>query len=284
MRRVMRLAPALIAAILVFGLVFGVGQAAAASLPGEPLYELKLASEEVRLGLTQDPESRAKFRVILAEERLEEISALVEQGRAVDDSAVARAQQQLTQAFEAAAQGEKGAAPWAFQRLMAAIQKHRRTMLSAASALPEGDQEPLRQLLREMDRVRQELHVGQGVPAEEPERMRYGTPPESEDLPDPSEQPGPGPGPQATHGPFGPQPVNPSGPGPQPTAAIVEPDPTARPSGPSPVAQPGAGESQPTPVPTGTGPAGVPNPGDSDPSQGQSPNPGHGAGGGNGRP
>jgi hypothetical protein len=53
-----RLAGALLAAVLIMGLAF-VGRAAADSLPGTPLYGLKLVVEQARMALTTDAEHSA---------------------------------------------------------------------------------------------------------------------------------------------------------------------------------------------------------------------------------
>ena len=96
-----KLAGALIATLLVFGMVFGAGQAAAASLPGEPLYGLKLAAEQARMELTTDPEAKAELAAELAENRLGEITQMVASGKEVDRETAFAAQQQMSLAFQA---------------------------------------------------------------------------------------------------------------------------------------------------------------------------------------
>ena len=159
----MKLAGALIAALLVFGMVFGVGQAAAASLPGEPLYGLKLAAEQARLELTSDPEARAELATELAENRLGEIAQMVAEGQAVDGETAFNAQQQLSWAYQAMRQisGEeqKLQAQEKFARMLANQQG---AVTSAVDAEPQQTQEPVRALLRSMVRVRAELHTGEG--------------------------------------------------------------------------------------------------------------------------
>jgi hypothetical protein len=191
MPRSIKWASVLVVLMMVFGSVFGAGQAAADSLPGQFLYEVKLAAEQVRLGLTTDPEVRAELNLALAEERLNEIAEMLDLGETPDAAAFDRARQQLETAMGPAKYGEERAPEWAFQKLMVAIQRHRRDMDHWLEALPEADQTPVRQLVRTMERVRSELHTGEGEPEGQQERNRLGAPPEGDELPEPYQTPGP---------------------------------------------------------------------------------------------
>lgn len=266
-----KLAGALIAVLLAVWLILGVGQAAAASLPGEPLYGLKLAAEKARLELTSNPEARSELAVGLMGERLDEITALVEQGQTVDQPTVDRAREHLALALAAASQVTGEAVPRVVERFLTALQERQQRMMGAMAALPQSEQTPVRELLREMDRVRQQLHTGRGEPSGEQERLRQGAPVEATDMPspagphgpsrqptdrsdgpNPTEDPGYGPGPQPTDEPAGPKPTEGpgQGPGPQPTDRPMRSQPTDDPGhGPGP---------QPTEPPQGAGDGGSP--------------------------
>jgi hypothetical protein len=190
-----KLAAASLVAVLVLGLVFGTAQAAAGSLPGEPLYGLKLTTERARLALTTAPQSRARLRLELSQKRLDEVTALLEQGEAIDESHAQRVQMQLTAALEAAVQMGGQEAVQALHRLETAIQQHQQTMAAAMVGVPEPAQMRMQQILRAMERVRQEALNGQGDPGGLRQRMRHGTPPELMNLPEPSPTPQPQPGP-----------------------------------------------------------------------------------------
>ena len=64
--------------------------AAARSLPDEPLYPIKLATEQVQLALTTDPVARADLSITLAEKRLSEIATLTSLGRPVAAPSIER--------------------------------------------------------------------------------------------------------------------------------------------------------------------------------------------------
>ena len=162
-----KLAGALIATLLVFGMVFGVGQAAAASLPGDPLYGLKLTAEQARLELTSDPEAKAEYAAELAQNRLGEIAQMVASGEEVDRETAFAAQQQISLAFQAMNQvsGDEQLKFQARNRLENVIQSQHQVMASEVDASPQ-QQEPVRALMRSMVRVRAELQTGQGTEAE----------------------------------------------------------------------------------------------------------------------
>jgi hypothetical protein len=271
----------LVAVTLVFGLVLGVGQAAADSLPGEPLYGLKLATEEIRLRLTSNGHAKANLTRSLAEERLGEIAVMAGSQKSIDGKTVTQAQKHLSRAFESAAQIEASAGPMAFQQLMTAIETHERAMVQAANELPESEQSQVRELLRAMQQVRQRANE-EAARGEQLQR-RLGTPPDASELPDPNEQPGPGPnaageepgGPNA--GDEQPGPGEPSG----PNTGDEQPGP-GEPSGNAGDEQPGPGE--PGGPNTGDEQPGGPNAGDEQPGagpqngQGSGDNGGHGGG------
>jgi hypothetical protein len=248
-----KLTTALVSVVIVFGLLFGVGQAMADSLPGGPLYDLKLTAEEARLAWTTDLQARANLSLAFAERRLDEVMALAEQNRMADEPIVKRVEQQLWAALQAAVQaGDPAAAPL-LQRLATAIQQHERTMTQLMERLQDGDHLQLQQIMRLMERVRQEAQTGQDDPAGLRERLRQGTPPVPPEPPDACCTPGPhqtpnqSPGPQATQEPGGPNQQEPSGPGPQATQEPGGPN-QPEPSGPGPQAtqEPG-GPNQPEP-------------------------------------
>lgn len=176
-----RLGVALGAVLLVFGVLFGASQAVASSLPGSPLYGLKLLAENARLALTADPQARASLLRSHAEERLDEILALLDRARAPDYSVVDRAEKQWALALAAAGVLKEPDARLALHELAMAIERRQPALQSMAGT---DLQSPLRELLRELERVRREAHLGQGEPDGQEERQRRsGEPADATDLP-----------------------------------------------------------------------------------------------------
>jgi len=93
----------ILALVLVLSLVFGGGgatvAAAQSSLPDQPLYGLKLWSEDARLSFTNQPESGWQVALQFAERRITEIRAMIEAGKQPDEALQTRYEAQLEQAF-----------------------------------------------------------------------------------------------------------------------------------------------------------------------------------------
>ena len=70
------LRPALAAAVLAIFVVAGATSAAASSLPGDPLYAVKRASEDVQLALTFDDVARVQLLSEIADRRLAELAEI----------------------------------------------------------------------------------------------------------------------------------------------------------------------------------------------------------------
>jgi hypothetical protein len=184
--RAMRLATALALAAILFGAALGAERATAASLPGQPLYSVKLAAESTRLALTGRPASRAALALALAEERLDEIVALLEQRKPIETEAWNRAERQLESALETAVGLEDPAAAPALGRLAEALRQREQAMLGLAGESPEPR---VGHLLSTMEQVRREAYAGEGDPNGLRGRLRRATPPAPAFLPDPSQTP-----------------------------------------------------------------------------------------------
>jgi uncharacterized membrane protein YgcG len=316
----LKLAGSLLVVVLILGSIWGAGQAAADSLPGNPLYNLKLAAETMRLRLTTNDQARANLALSYANQRLDEIAALAQSGKAIDGAMIDRAREQVSWAFQAADQLQEKQDLVALDQLMIAMQARWQAMVQVANQLPDSEQAQVQELLREMDRARQELQAGQGEPEGGQVRERVGTPAVPCDgsgsqpgpqatrtpaRPGPTEQPGLRPSPQSTQGSTGPKPSEQPGmgPGPQVTQtpqsgltkqpgsgpgpqATVTPQPAipGQPSGPQATDRPGSGPgSQATAQPHEPSPTGNTGSGsDGTPNTGGNGGPPDSGGGGDG--
>jgi hypothetical protein len=109
---VSRLLPILLVALLgavIFG--GGVVWAASGSLPGELLYPVKLATEDVRLALASAPQGQVDLVLDLVKERADEIQALAQAGGPVPDGTVARLEQHIDRALVQTASASDEALP-----------------------------------------------------------------------------------------------------------------------------------------------------------------------------
>ncbi len=97
----------LVKAMLVFTLVFGAGSgvamASADSLPGAPLYPLKIGLEEVRLALTGDPVQQASQWQERVRERADEIARMAMNGQPIGEAELARLKTQTQSCLQQAA-------------------------------------------------------------------------------------------------------------------------------------------------------------------------------------
>jgi uncharacterized membrane protein YgcG len=93
----------IISILVIAGLLFGGGatvNAAQDDLPNEPLYALKMWSEDVSLQLRSDPEAKIDRLMELAQTRIQEMSQLMENGQTPPDQVQLRLEQHIHQALQ----------------------------------------------------------------------------------------------------------------------------------------------------------------------------------------
>jgi hypothetical protein len=210
------------AVMLILSLVFGGGavtvHAAQASQPDELLYPIKLASEDIRLGLTSDPAAQSALAMQFASQRVEEMHAQMAAGTLPGAAVQMRYQSQVEQAIHAALGLPADQIPAALEQVRTRLETQQQTLGqvqgSGAAGLVQA-QQMLQQRL-------QNLGAGvagsnaQGIRLQDPQRdqqrdqdrLRTGTPaapearvldssagnPWSEGTPTPGSGYGPGPG------------------------------------------------------------------------------------------
>ncbi|MCE5259489.1 MAG: DUF5667 domain-containing protein, partial [Chloroflexi bacterium] len=89
---------------LVVALVFGgagvTGVAAQGALPDQPLYRVKVLTEDMRYNLASDTAARWQLMLAFCDQRAYEIRTLAQNGAAPDDAVLARYQQQVERALQ----------------------------------------------------------------------------------------------------------------------------------------------------------------------------------------
>jgi len=92
---------------------------AADSLPGDWLYPVKLAGEEVRLSLISDQSDRAQYHLVRAQTRAKEVQRLAEDDGSLDEVTLVRLNQSLEASLLAVASADRSDIP----RLLVAIEE-----------------------------------------------------------------------------------------------------------------------------------------------------------------
>jgi len=129
------LLPRLVTVGLALALIFGTTvRVSADSLPGDALYGVKRAAEEVRLALAITPRLRARAELDIARARLDEIKKLVDSGLPVD--------LEIIEALIAAHEGLAASLPAAHDPGLTAdavrtAQQHQRLLADLAQAAPD---------------------------------------------------------------------------------------------------------------------------------------------------
>ncbi len=159
-----KLMTTLVTIFLIMALALGGGgatvAAAQASQPDEPLYGLKLASEDVQFGLTTQPQTKLELALRFADRRAEELSGMVKQGVEAPAQVAARWEQQVRTALQIAAGMGDDAMQGALVQVQTRLQAQERLMNQAAEMRP-GD--PILQQVRTQLRLRdQQLQQGLG--------------------------------------------------------------------------------------------------------------------------
>ena len=282
------LATILVVASLVLGGGGATLAAAQTSLPDQPLYGLKLASENARLSLAQgDPLQQAELSSQFALRRLEEVQAMLQQGQAPSEPLLERARQQLEQALQRSAGLPDEQANLQLERLRTRLQE----MLQSRLQLPKTASPTAQQAL---ERVRQMIQARLRLLEEcagdlQQLRLRLQTQNQIQEQQNVPGQGNPTPG-NATPGAG-------SGGNPAPGTGTGNPDPGSGGGNPDPGTGtgnpvPGSGSGNPDPGSGGSNPdpgsgGGNPNPGSGgsnpDPESGSN-NPGSGGGSGGKKP
>lgn len=252
--------------MLIFSLMFGASagtvSAAQGTVPGDPLYGVKLAWEQAQLNMATTPEAKLERLLTMAQTRLQEAQKLTEQGKDVPTALAQRYQLHVREAERLVGECDPALRQQLMERLQTRLQEHEQLMTQLQQRVQERaqSQTALQQMLQTQEQVRERLqqHWEDGTPGQQGPgngggQQQPGTGNTGSEQQGPG---GPGPNPSAT--PQGPQGPGQGGgqQGPNPTATCT-PQAPGDGSG-----QQGPGGPGPNPTGTPQGPNG-PNPGGS---------------------
>lgn len=126
--------------LLAFGSIGGTVAVSADSLPGSPVYGVKLAVERARLSLSADPVAEADLHLAYAENRVEEMARVVGQGGAPADTTMDRLRLHLEEALTLCAQQPDGTMTRLLLRARQVVQAQEAVMVRAGSGSGESAQ------------------------------------------------------------------------------------------------------------------------------------------------
>jgi hypothetical protein len=146
--------------IIALSLVLGSGVATVAasqtSIPGDLLYEVKLASESIEMDLTSDPISQFALALELVQERADEINTLLLEGTIPTEAVQTRYKAQIEQAMAIAAGLSGENAVPALEQLQIQLEAENRAFTENqknASPLSESAMAQVRTMLEERMRM-----------------------------------------------------------------------------------------------------------------------------------
>jgi len=188
---------ALVSLILATALILGGGATAVAAqddLPNQPLYPVKLWTENATLALTGDPQLQANLLMQMSQTRVEEMAGLVEQGIPVPDQVQDRLQEQIHQTLMLATNMDDATLTQTLLQLRDQLQTQDRIM-EQLQTHATTETEPLLTQTRSMLQTRlhlvdQGLADPQGFRYAMTNQMQYGQ--DEEATPEPNQQGEPG--------------------------------------------------------------------------------------------
>jgi hypothetical protein len=188
---------ALISLALATALILGGGATAVAAqddLPNQPLYQVKLMTENAALAMTGDPQLQANMLMNMAQTRVEEMAALAEEGVTPPDQVRVRLQEQLQQTLKLAADMDDATLTQTLLQLRDRLHTQDR-ILQQLQTHVDAETDPLltqtRQMLQDCLRLVDDgLADPQGFRYAMTNQMRYGQ--NEEATPEPNQQGEPG--------------------------------------------------------------------------------------------
>lgn len=138
----------------------GVAWAASDTLPGDALYPVKLAVEDVRLGLTRTVQSRVDLALRLVEERAAEVRGLVQAGLPIPDEVAVRMETHVRYALQWIASAPEEDMPGLLERVSMRTQTQAQVLARVRAMAPEQTQAGVRRAEQVCIRAHEEAVAG----------------------------------------------------------------------------------------------------------------------------
>ena len=205
----------LVSIITILGLLMGgtagTVYASQDSLPNDALYGVKLASENVRLNLAGDTEAQVDLALEFAQNRSDEIDAIVEEEGVIPEATMTRLNNHLAYALQIAGELDGEVKTKAVNRVRNMVQVQVQHLTNLEENAPEEAAQPLTKTRIKMEnqlRLIDEGETGDGVGQQQQEGLKQGqeegqgqqqgqgdgTPPEEPPVPGPGNGQPSGPG------------------------------------------------------------------------------------------
>jgi hypothetical protein len=142
----------------------GVAYAASDSLPGEPLYPVKLTVEGVRMAWTADSAARARLGMAFAAERVREMQQLAQQGKPIPGTVPARMAQHMEQTMAQIAKSCPEEVPALLEQVMVQTRAQEQFLEQAQAKGANGSQAAFQRALESARRAYETASAAQSDP------------------------------------------------------------------------------------------------------------------------
>jgi len=167
-----RLIGAVMAAVVGIATIGGGATLAASdSLPGDVLYPVKLAGEDLRLSMASAPESQVELALQFADERIAELEGLLEREMPVPEAAVVRMERNIVRAMNQAAWASQEEMPGLLQRIARRTQVQTQTLEQLQTRAQTQTQAQLENAQRVCQQAQEQAMAGLDDP--QTFRLRY---------------------------------------------------------------------------------------------------------------
>lgn len=168
----LRMASVIAVLALALGSIGGTAYAAQSSGPDDLLYGVKTLTEDIQVGLENDPEDRLDLITLFANRRLAEIEAQVDAGMPISDKALDRLEKHTQQMLQQAAQMGEQDIEKALKQVQQSLELQNQVMTKLQNQTPGGSEPGLVKAQEEVQSRLQLVENGISEPLGFQEQMR----------------------------------------------------------------------------------------------------------------